>query len=82
MWTKTKSLFLSRMLTIAAAFLLLIMTFFMPAISKWYADISVSGGVFGKCDIVIPMCCSATSTTIRYLSPKTLPACAGYRGYA
>ena len=42
MWTKTKSLFLSRMLTIAAAFLLLIMTFFMPAISKWYADISVS----------------------------------------
>lgn len=56
MWTKTKSLFLSRMLTIAAAFLLLIMTFFMPAISKWYADISVSGGVFGKCDIVIPMC--------------------------
>lgn len=55
MWTKTKSLFLSRILTGVAAGLLAIMTVYIPAISEWYDDVSVSGGILGSHSIVIPM---------------------------
>ena len=40
MWNKTKSLILSRIMTTAATIIVLLMTFFVPAISEWYNDIS------------------------------------------
>lgn len=57
MWNKTKSLFLSRVLTIALILILTVLTFFVPAFSVWY-DISFGGGYgfFGNASIVIPMC--------------------------
>lgn len=58
MWTKTKSLFLSRVLTISAAGLIFIITFFVPAIAEWYEGTSVGEGLFGSDGIVIPMCIS------------------------
>ncbi|MCI6559994.1 MAG: DUF2975 domain-containing protein [Ruminococcus sp.] len=55
MWTKTKSLFLSRLLTAAMTGLVLIMSFFVPAISKWYESFSDGSGLIHG-SIVIPMC--------------------------
>ncbi len=56
MWTKTKSLFLSRVLTASATVIIIIMTFFVPAISRWYEDVSVGGGLLGDHGIFLPMC--------------------------
>lgn len=56
MWTKTKSLFLSRILTGIMTGLILIMSFFVPAISQWYEDFSEGSGFFSSSGIVIPMC--------------------------
>ena len=58
MWTKTKSLFLSRILTAIMSGLVVIMTFFLPSICRWYEDISLGTGLFGSAGIVIPMCIS------------------------
>lgn len=41
MWTKTRSLFLSRILTAAVTVLAVGAAFFVPYISSWYNDISV-----------------------------------------
>ena len=56
MWTKTKSLLLSRILTYVAAGMAFIITFFVPAICRWYEDVSVGDGLFGDSSIVIPLC--------------------------
>lgn len=55
MWTKTKSLFLSRILTYAAGGVFLILTFFVPALVKYYESVSAAAGLF-KGSIFIPMC--------------------------
>ncbi|MGN0621932.1 MAG: DUF2975 domain-containing protein [Porcipelethomonas sp.] len=56
MWTKTKSLFLSRILTAAVTGMVIIMTFFIPAISIWYESISLGSGFFANYGIVLPLC--------------------------
>ncbi|MCI1269617.1 MAG: DUF2975 domain-containing protein [Ruminococcus sp.] len=56
MWNKTKSLILSRIMTTAATIIVLLMTFFVPAISEWYNDISEAKGFFESINITIPMC--------------------------
>lgn len=56
MWTKTRSLFLSRILTAVAGVMAVIMAFFIPAVSAWYRDVTVSAGLFGKDAIFVPMC--------------------------
>lgn len=56
MWTKTKSLYLSRILTTAVSAMVVIMTFFVPAIANWYQQLSQGSGFFGDAEIVIPMC--------------------------
>lgn len=58
MWTKTKSLFLSRILTAVTTGMVIIMTFFVPSIAKWYNEFSQGFGLFGDSGIVIPMCVS------------------------
>lgn len=58
MWTKTKSLFLSRILTAAMTGIVIIMTFFVPWICRWYEHLSMGNGLFGESGIVIPMCIS------------------------
>lgn len=55
MWTKTKSLFLSRILTCVVAGIFFILTFFVPGIAEWYSEISNGKGLLGG-DIVIPIC--------------------------
>lgn len=55
MWSKTKSLFLSRILTVSTAGLFLILTFFVPAVAAWYEDISDGIGLIHT-GIVLPMC--------------------------
>lgn len=57
MWTKTKSLFLSRILTVVMTAMIILITFFIPSIAEWYQDISVGEGLLGN-KIVIPMCTS------------------------
>ena len=57
MWTKTKSLFLSRILTVVMTAMIILITFFVPSIAEWYQDISVGEGLLGN-KIVIPMCTS------------------------
>jgi hypothetical protein len=56
MWSKTKSLFLSRVLTIAMIGLLCLLLFFIPTIAEWYDAVSDSGGILGDRDVFIPMC--------------------------
>ena len=56
MWTKTRSLFLSRILTVTAGVMAVIMAFFIPAVSAWYRDVTVSAGLFGRSAIFVPMC--------------------------
>lgn len=55
MWSKTKSLFLSRILTAVTAGLFLILTFFVPAVAMWYEDISNGIGLIPT-SIVLPFC--------------------------
>ncbi|MDE6775874.1 MAG: DUF2975 domain-containing protein [Ruminococcus sp.] len=55
MWTKTKSLFLSRILTVCTAGVFLILTFFVPALSRWYEQVSAGSGFFGN-NIFMPVC--------------------------
>lgn len=55
MWTKTKSLFLSRILTAVVAGVFLILTFFVPAVSKFYESISEPVGLING-SIFLPMC--------------------------
>lgn len=56
MWTKTKSLLLSRILTMVTGGIVLILTFFVPAFSKWYEKMSLGRGLFEESGIVLPMC--------------------------
>lgn len=55
MWTKTKSLMLSRMLVYALLVLLLAALGFVPAISRWYDTISAEVG-FIKGSAFVPVC--------------------------
>lgn len=55
MWTKTKSLFLSRILTVCTAGVFLMLTFFVPAVSRWYEQVSAGSGFFGN-SIFLPVC--------------------------
>lgn len=57
MWTKTRSLFLSRILTLVMACLFIIFSFFIPNIAKWYEEVSIGQG-FIKGNLVVPMCIS------------------------
>lgn len=56
MKSKTKSLFLSRILSAAATAIIFLMLFFVPAVSSWYEDAAVGYGVFDKYNIFLPMC--------------------------
>ncbi len=56
MWTKTKSLLLSRILAAVMTGMILIMTFFVPAMVKWYEEVSVGKGIFSSGKIFLPMC--------------------------
>ncbi|MBP3243155.1 MAG: DUF2975 domain-containing protein [Ruminococcus sp.] len=47
MWTKTKSLFLSRVLVYVSAAIGFIATFFVPSIADWYDEITVGSGLIG-----------------------------------
>lgn len=38
--------------------IVIIMTFFVPSICRWYEKISMGNGLFGESGIVIPMCVS------------------------
>ena len=55
MWTKTKSLFLSRILTIVMTAVILMLTFFVPYLSKWYNTFSVGNGFFPEMNVTVPM---------------------------
>lgn len=55
MWTKTRSLMLSRMLVYALLVLLLAALGFVPAISRWYDTISAEVG-FIKGSAFVPVC--------------------------
>lgn len=54
MWTRTRSLMLSRLLTCVFAAGLLAALFFIPRFVAWYKDNSISDGII-KGDISIPM---------------------------
>ena len=56
MWSKTKSLFLSRVLTGAMIGLLCLLLFFIPTIAEWYELVSNDNGILGEKDVFIPMC--------------------------
>lgn len=55
MWTKTKSLFLSRVLTLAMSIMLVVYLFIVPVIAEWYSAVSVGKG-FIEGEIYVPMC--------------------------
>lgn len=52
MWTKTKSLLLSRILAYAVTGVFFILTFFVPSLAAWYEDISVGHGLIGEGSIL------------------------------
>ncbi|MDD6279074.1 MAG: DUF2975 domain-containing protein [Oscillospiraceae bacterium] len=56
MWTKTKSLTLSRILAAAMTGMTMITTFFVPSMCRWYENVSVGSGFFGDSGIFLPMC--------------------------
>lgn len=56
MWNKTKSLLLSRILTAVMTFIILILTFFIPALSELYSDFSSDRGLFAVINVTIPLC--------------------------
>lgn len=58
MWTKTKSLLLSRILTAVMSGVVLLLTFFVPTLARWYNGFSAGEGLFGDISIVVPMCCA------------------------
>lgn len=55
MWTKTKSLFLSRVLTLAMSIMLVVYLFIVPVIAEWYTVVSEGTGFF-EGSIYVPMC--------------------------
>lgn len=56
MWTKTRSLMLSRILTTALTAVVLMLTFFIPYFADWYDGFSAAGGVFARYSVVVPCC--------------------------
>lgn len=58
MWSKDRSLFLSRAMTLAAAVAAIITAFFIPTIAEWYeyAMSNEARSVFSRSTMKIPMC--------------------------
>ena len=58
MWTKDKSLFLSRILTVAAAAVCVFIAFFIPTISEWYEYEMAfeAASIFDRSTMFLPMC--------------------------
>lgn len=48
MWNKTKSLLLSRLMTVSMTGVIIILCFFVPAICRWYTDFSDTFSLLGK----------------------------------
>lgn len=55
MWNKTKSLFLSRILTVSAAAVFLLLAFFIPALSEYYEEVSEPVGLIMS-GVFFPLC--------------------------
>lgn len=60
MWNNNKSLFLSRVLTIAAAGVAVFVAFFIPTIADWYQYMMTveAAGILDRETMFIPMCIS------------------------
>ena len=58
MWNKDKSLFLSRILTVVAAFAAVFVAFFIPTIADWYRyEMAFEAeSVFSRDTMLVPMC--------------------------
>ena len=58
MWSKDRSLFLSRILTVAAAAVCIFTAFFIPTISEWYEYEMAyeAASIFDRSTMFIPMC--------------------------
>ena len=58
MWNKDKSLFLSRILTVAAAFTAVFVAFFIPTIADWYRyEMAFEAeSIFSRDTMFVPMC--------------------------
>ncbi|WP_024861290.1 DUF2975 domain-containing protein [Ruminococcus flavefaciens] len=58
MWNKDKSLFLSRILTVVAAFAAVFVAFFIPTIADWYRyEMAFEAeSVFSRDTMFLPMC--------------------------
>jgi hypothetical protein len=58
MWNNNKSLFLSRVLTIAAAGVAVFVAFFIPAIAEWYQYMMTveAAGILDRATMYVPMC--------------------------
>ena len=58
MWNKDKSLFLSRILTVVAAFTAVFVAFFIPTIADWYRyEMAFEAeSIFSRDTMFIPMC--------------------------
>ncbi len=67
MWTKTRSLMLSRVLTVGAAAAALVLMFFIPRFAEWYEEISVGRGVIGG-SIAAPLTVTLFFTTLLFLA--------------
>lgn len=56
MWTKTRSLILSRILTTAFTALILMLSFCVPTFARWYDGFSVGYGLLGRFGVFLPVC--------------------------
>ena len=58
MWNKDKSLFLSRILTVTAAFAAVFIAFFIPTMSDWYVYemASEAESILSRDTMFVPMC--------------------------
>ncbi len=70
MWTKNRSLMLSRILTIAAAAAAVVLVFFIPRFAEWYDEISVGHGIIDG-DIKLPLTVTLCCTTGLFLAVLT-----------
>ena len=76
MWTKTRSLFLSRILVGVCAGIGAIATFFVPSVADWYSDVTVGNGLISG-SIRIPVMvglyfCEAVAFAILWTLHKLL----------
>jgi hypothetical protein len=55
MWTKTRSLILSRILVTAFTALIVMLGAFVPFFADWFSDISDGVGLFGAASVALPV---------------------------